>query len=89
MQQHLGAFGTPLVLRVQVWQRAQVEIVGGEAFGRLGTRALDLDVSHVRLDSDNDLLRDLVLQGKDVAQLALVAIGPDVRVGPDIDELGL
>ena len=78
LQQRFGAKDCLSGLRVVVRERTQIGVVGGETAGRLGKRAFDFNCSNGRLDGADDPLRDLVLQRKDVAQVALVAVGPDV-----------
>ena len=60
---------------------ASDEPPGVDAVGRLrgGTKAL-LDVE-VRFDDRHDALSDLVLDGEEVAQLTVIALGPDVLSG--------
>ena len=55
--------------------------------GRLGGGAEPLLGIEVRLDRGDDALGDLVLDGEDVAQLAVVSLGPDVLAGLGVDEL--
>jgi hypothetical protein len=87
-QQRLGAnvlgLGLPEIGR----QRAQVEVVGGQTFSGFGSRALDLGSLDVLFHGGNDPLRNLVLQGEDGSEVALVAIGPNVGAGLGLDQLG-
>ena len=39
------------------------------------------------LDRSHDLFRNFILQGKNVRQVAVVSIGPDVIAGCGVDEL--
>ena len=43
------------------WQRAQVEVVGGQTIGRFGPRTPYLGRLHVHFDGGDDPLRDFVL----------------------------
>ena len=87
-QQRDGALGAVLGLAVELGQRAQEEIVGAQVLGRLGQRAPDLQCPQARRYGGDHVLGDVVLQGEDVAQAALVAVGPDMSAGPGLDELG-
>ena len=44
--------------------------------------------SSLSFSARDDGLRDLVLQGEDVGQVAVVAVGPDVVAGRAVDQLG-
>ena len=63
------------------------ESPGVDAVGRLRGRPKALLDVEVRLDRRDDALGDLVLDRKEVAQLAVVAIGPDVLADLGVDEL--
>jgi hypothetical protein len=46
---------------------------------------LALGVGNGRGDSNRHRIRDLVLQRKDVGQIAVIAVGPDVRAVLGLD----
>src|SRR5215218_3328744 len=72
---------------VQHHDGARHEAPGVDAVRRLrGDPEALLDVE-VRLDRRDDALGDLVLDGEEVAELAVVAVGPDVLAGLGVDEL--
>ena len=56
---------------------------------RLGERAFGLGLVHVHCKTAHDGSGDLILDGKDVLELAVVALGPAVRAGHGVDELGM
>ena len=51
-------------------------------------RADALGLQQLGFDCSDDFPCDLVLQGKDVGQVAVVAVGPDVIAGRGVDQLG-
>ena len=60
----------------------------GAEFGRvLGLRSLDLRRHDARRDRAGDLVGHLVLDGEDVLEAAIVALGPDVMPIGCVDEL--
>ncbi len=70
-------------------QRAQIEIVGVEAFGGLGGGAGDFGALQGRLDGADDAFADPVLQVEDVGEIAFEAIGPDMAAGGGLDQLAV
>src|SRR5262249_61042582 len=65
----------------------QQEIVGLEHSGRRPAQTNPLGFGELHRHGPDDLLADLVLQGKDVAHLAVVAVGPDVIAGRRVHQL--
>jgi hypothetical protein len=43
----------------------------------------------LEVERDSDLARDLVLQGEQIARVAIETLGPQMRVGLGIDQLGV
>ena len=66
---------------------AKHEIVRLEHFGRRPAEADLLGLGELHRHGANDLLGDLVLEGEDVADLAVVALGPEVIAGGRVHEL--
>ncbi len=58
-----------------------------EILRRAGLRADTLGLQELRLDCSDNLPGDFVLQGEDVCQIAVVAVGPDVVIRRGIDQL--
>jgi len=87
-QQRLGALVLGVGLPEPRRQCAQVEVVGAQALGGLGTGASDLCVPHVIFHRGDDPGRDLILQGEDVPQIPIKAVGPEVGAGLGLDQLG-
>src|SRR5580704_2420135 len=75
---------------VTVAQRpaAQIEVVCFELLGRLLLGPPNLGLVDVSDQTTDDALRDLVLQGEDVHQLAIIPLGPKVDPTACIDQLG-
>ena len=61
---------------------------GIEAFRRFAQRTLTLAAGQLRLDGGDDGMGQLVLDGEDVFQVAVIALGPDMLVLSSIDQLG-
>ena len=74
-REHQRAHAQEAVVRLQV-RRADADDAG-----LLGGRQPDLERRH-------DLERDLVLDGEDVGELAVVAVGPEMPAGRRVDQLG-
>src|SRR5215472_8969247 len=78
-----------LVLRrcvfVEMPYAALVSFPGIEAFRRLAQHPLLLGVSQRGFDSPGDARGNLVLDGEDVADVAIVAARPDMSAGDRID----
>jgi hypothetical protein len=72
---------------MQLRQRAQVEVIGAEAFGRLAAGALDLRLPQARFDRANDARGNLVLKLEDIVERAVEAVGPDMGAGRRVDQL--
>ena len=70
-----------------VLPRHQVEVVGIEVGRAALLDRLLLLGQQLELQRLDDRFRDLVLQREDVAQVAVVALGPDVVAGGAIDQL--
>ena len=66
-------------VRISVWQRLQVEIVGIEPVGPLAARSLDLGAPYRWLDRTDNALGEPVLQVEDVFDCAVEFVGPDMR----------
>src|SRR5262245_53826978 len=76
------------VVESQSMSGLQVVIVRQPHRGRLSKGALGLCLVHMHRKHRHDRSDDLVLDGKSVIELAIVAVGPPVRAGRGIDELG-
>ena len=74
--------------RREMRQCAQIEVIGVEAFGPLALRALDLGATKIRLDDSDDARGDLVLQIEHVFERAVELVGPKMRAGLGLDQLG-
>ena len=66
-------------------QRAHHQIPGVHVVGRLALGAEILGGIKLRLDRRDDGLRDLVLHGEHVGEIAVVALRPEVAAGGDVD----
>ena len=73
--------GSPLVAGQIVLAGHQIEVVGLDAVGAAPLDGLLLFRQQLELQGLDDGLADLVLQGEDVGQVAVVALGPDVVAG--------
>src|SRR5271169_780570 len=73
---------------VEVPEAALVRLPSVKAFGRLAQHALLLGLGQCGFDDPGDARGDLVLDGKDVAEVAVVPVGPDMSAGYRIDQLG-
>ena len=80
----LGILGSVLV---QVPEAALIALPGIKAFRRLTQSALALADGKLRLYRGYDGKGDLILHGKYIFQVAVIALGPDVIVLRRIDEL--
>ena len=65
--------------------RAHDAIPGIELAGILALRVLNLGRHDTRGDRADDVLRDLVLDGKHIGQFAIVALRPEVVAARRID----
>ena len=72
---------------VDAGHSAQEMVVGVEAGGRLALRALDLGPLQPGRHRAHHARRHPVLQVEHVGELALEAVGPEVRAGGGVDEL--
>jgi len=61
--------------RVGVGQRAQHQVVGIEIFRPLALDALDLGVPEARLDGTDRAKRDFILQGENIIERTVIALG--------------
>src|SRR5262249_6367351 len=61
---------------------------GVETFGRLPQRSPLLGFRQSGLNDPRNACGDLVLHDKDVGEIAVVALGPDVRARERVDKLG-
>ena len=68
-------------------QRAHQQIPGVHIVRRLALAAEILGGIELRLDRGDHGLRDLVLHREHVGEIAVVALGPEMRTGDDIVEL--
>ena len=73
---------------VRAGQAAQEIIVGVEALGGLALGAFDLGLLQLRRDRADHAGGDLILQIEDVRQSAIEVIGPQMRAGRSVDQLG-
>jgi hypothetical protein len=73
--------------RVQKRQRSQNQVVGIEAIRTLAFNSLDFGAPQAWLDCAYDRKRDLILKGKNIVGLAVIALSPNVRSGCSINEL--
>ena len=80
-----GALG---IERSYEGQRSQIEIVGVEALGTLAARTFDLGLLHAWLDDADHPLGDAILQVENVFEIAIELVGPQMRAGFGLDELG-
>jgi hypothetical protein len=71
-----------------VGQSPHDEVPGIEAVGRATPGVRAFRGVELRLDGGHDGLRDLVLDGEDIGQRAIVALRPDMAAGGDRIELG-
>src|SRR5262249_33199850 len=55
--------------------------------GRLGARALGFGLPDMRGEDGDDRAHDLILDGKDVFELAVVVLSPSVSSGHGVDQL--
>ncbi len=69
--------------------RADVEIVGLEIPRRRRLQARHLPWREIGLERPHDPLRQLALDREQVGQFTVESLGPDVGVGPGIDQLGV
>ena len=67
--------------QVTVPRRAQHQVVSVEILGSFARDPRHLGLSQARLDRPDDAERDLVLQGEDVVELAVVTLRPQMRAG--------
>src|SRR5262245_44278080 len=67
--------------------RARHQLPGPELLTRARKRPHPLGGQHMRFDGASDAAGDLVLHGKDVTQLAIVALRPVMDTGDGINEL--
>src|SRR5690242_7001167 len=58
-----------------------------ETFRRFAQYALLFGFGQRRLDDASNARRDLVLHGKDVTEVAVIALGPDMDAGGGVDQL--
>jgi hypothetical protein len=65
----------------------QIEVVSVEVFRALASGALDFRLAEVGFDGADDVEGQFILQFEDVAQRAVVALGPDMRAGFSFDQL--
>ena len=68
-------------------QRAEIKVIGVQAVRPLPPRALDLCFAQGRLDDTYNADRQLVLDGEDIVERAVVMVGPDVGAGSGVDQL--
>ena len=66
-------------------ERSQIKIVSGEIVISALGRTTNLGGLQRRLDDTGDTRRHLVLKLENLFQRALVAVGPQMRAGADID----
>ncbi len=71
----------------QMRQRAQHQVVGGEAFRAFALGERDLRLLDRRMHRARDLFGDLVLEIEQVVDHAVVGIGPEMRAAGRVDEL--
>jgi len=72
---------------VKLRERAQVQIVGIETFGRLVGRPVDLGLMKLGLDCPDDATGDLILQFENVVQRTVEPVCPDMSAGRRVDQL--
>ena len=80
-----GALG---IERSYEGQRSQIEIVSVEALGTLAARPFDLELLHAGLDDADHPLGDAILEIENVFEIAVELVGPQMRAGFGLDELG-
>ena len=66
----------------------EVEVIGVGIAGTAILERLFLLRQELELERGDDFLRDFVLDGEDVGQFAVVALGPDMAAGLAVDQLG-
>ncbi len=71
-----------------IFKAAQEEIVGGEVAGRARRRAAHLGGLQGRLDDAGDTGRHPILQVEYVFHRTVEAVGPEMRAGLRLDQLG-
>ena len=69
-------------------QAALIGLPSVKPLRRFAQNALLFGLGQRRLDDPGDAGGNLVLYGEDVAEVAVVAIGPDVSAGDCIDKFG-
>ena len=87
LQQGLRLLVLPLANSIDQAERTDDETPGVDALGRLVRRAEALFLVEVRLDRGDDVAGDFILDSKNVAQLAVVPLGPDVLAGRCVNQL--
>src|SRR6266481_5634047 len=70
---------------IEVPKSPLVGLPGIEPFGRFAQNPLLLDIGECWLDDTGHARRNLVLHGEDIADVAVVAFGPDMSAGGRID----
>jgi hypothetical protein len=68
-------------------RRAQHQVVGVETLGPFARDARHLGLPQARLDRSDDAQRDLVLQGKDIIDRAVVTLSPQMRPVRRVEKL--
>ena len=87
-EQRVGLGVLPRGRLVDLEDRLELDVVGGDAARPLPPRALDLGDLDLRPDDHRDVRGDAVLEGEDVVERAVEVLGPEVRAGDAVDELG-
>src|SRR6185436_3556457 len=72
---------------LSVGQSAQIQVIGVQVFRALTLGTLDLRLAEAWLYSRHDAEGDLILEREDVAERAIVSLGPDMGTGRRLDEL--
>ena len=68
---------------------AREPVVRGECVWRLAAGEVDLALLQAAHDAEDDRLRDLVLHGKQIVEITVVPLRPNLRAGCPVRELGV
>src|SRR5918993_4609210 len=72
---------------VEVPQTTLVQVPRIQVFRTLGAGSFTLSFVEFRLHGSNQALRQIILHGKDVGSLSVVALGPDLMACVAVDQL--
>ena len=78
-----------MISRHPIFPRKQIEIVGLRAFRAPFRDRLFFFGQQFELQRGDDRIRDLILDGKDVGEVAVESFGPDMASGGAVNELSV